>query len=45
MFVGAAIRKKLALPTRPTDESPEDTSVPGTTLTARAAYGTSPSHP
>jgi Peptidase C13 family/YcxB-like protein len=38
MFVGAAIRNKLALPASPTDES-EDTSVPGTTLTARVAHG------
>jgi hypothetical protein len=37
MYVGAAIRKKLALPASPTDESPSDTSVPGTTLTARSA--------
>ena len=36
MFVGPAIRQKLALPAAPTDDTP-DTAVPGTTLTARSA--------
>jgi len=41
MFVGSAIRQKLKLPAAPTDDTPEDNSAPGTTLTARAAYGSS----